>query len=194
MPYLSTVEDHMTFNSPRISARERHGVDAMPKVVEAGDDRLDRFLPAELATTVRRLSDDPYRLADKLRGFGTTLLHGDPKLDNLGLRDGRPVLIDWGLATAGPPAVDMAWMLSSFVDDLDATPDEVTAWFRELWGDLFDEEQLALGLVAEFVNAVWFMVLFAAEHPDPDVRVSSARELETWVPRVRVALDDHAPM
>jgi Phosphotransferase enzyme family len=194
MPYLSTVEDHMTFNSPRISALEGQGIDALPKVVEAGDDRLDRFLPTDLAATVRRLSDDPSGLADRLRRFGTTLLHGDPKLDNLGLRDGKPIIIDWGLATAGPPAVDMAWMLSRFVDDIDAPPDAMMAWFRELWGDLFDEEELALGLVGEFVNAVWFMALFAAEHPDPDVRASSERELETWVPRVRHALDRHAPM
>jgi hypothetical protein len=193
MPYLSTVEDHVTFNSPHISARERHGCDTMPKLVEAGDDRLERFLPTDLAATVRRLSDDPSALADRLRAFGTTLLHGDPKLDNLGLRGGRPVIIDWGMATAGPPAVDMAWMLSSFVGDVETTWDGMTAWLRELWGDLFSEEQFALGLAAEFLNAAWFFALLAAEHPNPDVRASNAREFDVWVPRVRDALNAVPP-
>ena len=40
----------------------------------------------------------------------TTLLHGDFKLGNVGLRDGRLVLIDWGeLTGTGPAEMDVAW-------------------------------------------------------------------------------------
>lgn len=41
MPYVSTIDDHITFNSPRISTQERHGSDVLPKIVEAGSDRLE---------------------------------------------------------------------------------------------------------------------------------------------------------
>jgi len=46
----------------------------------------------------------------RLDRFPSTLLHGDAKLENLGLGSSGLVAIDWGDLTGfGPPEIDVAW-------------------------------------------------------------------------------------
>jgi aminoglycoside phosphotransferase (APT) family kinase protein len=44
---------------------------------------------------------------------GTSLLHADVRSDNLCIRDGRAVLVDWNHARVGNPALDLAFWLPS---------------------------------------------------------------------------------
>lgn len=46
---------------------------------------------------------------------GDALLHFDVRSDNLCIRDGRAVLVDWNLACVGNPAFDIAFWLPSLV-------------------------------------------------------------------------------
>jgi aminoglycoside phosphotransferase (APT) family kinase protein len=62
---------------------------------------LERALP-ELAA-----ADDRAPLA------GSSLVHGDVRSDNLCLRDGRAILVDWNHTRVGNPAFDIAFWLPS---------------------------------------------------------------------------------
>ena len=50
---------------------------------------------------------------DKL-GDGRAVCHGDFHPDNVILSDRGPIIIDWGPATAGAPAADVAWTVYLF--------------------------------------------------------------------------------
>lgn len=58
------------------------------------------------------------------------LLHGDFHIDNIIIRDGQPVILDWAKAAAGDPAADMvrAEMLMRFGE---GPSDPVTALWRD---------------------------------------------------------------
>ena len=56
---------------------------------------------------------------------GDALLHFDVRSDNLCLRDGRALLVDWNLACVGNPAFDIAFWLPSLVLESGRTPDEI---------------------------------------------------------------------
>jgi hypothetical protein len=64
---------------------------------------LDRSLPALLEAS------------DRTPLAGESLLHGDVRSDNLCLRSGHAVLLDWNHARIGNPAFDVAFWLPSLV-------------------------------------------------------------------------------
>jgi Phosphotransferase enzyme family len=64
---------------------------------------LDRSLPALVAASDRTPLD------------GDSLVHGDVRSDNLCLRSGHAVLLDWNHARIGNPAFDIAFWLPSLV-------------------------------------------------------------------------------
>ncbi|HZQ35144.1 MAG TPA: phosphotransferase [Dehalococcoidia bacterium] len=66
---------------------------------------LDRCLPALRAT------------ADAAPLAGDALVHGDVRSDNLCLRAGRALLVDWNLAAAGNPLFDLiSWLPSLYAE------------------------------------------------------------------------------
>jgi hypothetical protein len=79
---------------------------------------LERSLPALIDAS------DPARLD------GDSLVHGDVRSDNLCLRGGRAVLLDWNHARVGNPAFDIAFWLPSLV--LEGGPDPATFGVDEL--------------------------------------------------------------
>lgn len=74
---------------------------------------LDEALPTLLAASDPSLLD------------GDCLLHGDVRSDNLCLRDGRTLLVDWNWACVGNPAVDVAFWLPSLTLEGGPEPDEI---------------------------------------------------------------------
>jgi hypothetical protein len=57
--------------------------------------------------------DTLVRAAEGAELGGDALLHGDVRSDNLCMRDGRAVLVDWNWACRGAPALDLiAWLPS----------------------------------------------------------------------------------
>jgi hypothetical protein len=55
---------------------------------------------------------------------GESLLHGDIRSDNLCLRNGHAVFVDWNIATVGNPVVDIAFWLPSLAAEGGPTPDQ----------------------------------------------------------------------
>ena len=75
---------------------------------------LEEALPALLQAS------DPSRLD------GDALLHGDARSDNLCIRDGRVLLVDWNWARIGNPAFDVAFWLPSLALEGGPEPDEIS--------------------------------------------------------------------
>jgi hypothetical protein len=90
-----------------------------------GWELFDRLAPPAIVELIRDLSEDPAPLLDALAALPASLLHGDLKLDNIGLdASGRLWLIDWAMPMLAPPAVDLGWFLAINSRRLPLTLDE----------------------------------------------------------------------
>lgn len=97
----------------------------------AGWDAFDRLASAAARDMVGRLAEDPDLLLMALDKLPEVGLHGDLKLSNVAVwGDGRVGLIDWQMATRGPVAVELGWLLVSNVAILPDPPERV--WDRYL--------------------------------------------------------------
>ena len=172
-----------------VAERERDGLDVLPKQFEAAWEAFAEAVDGDVADAVLSLVEEPDRLAAALEERGTTLIHGDLRDENIGLPDGRLVLLDWGIAARGHPAVDLAWYMCHDVWRIDATHDEVVEDFRRALGDRDDPLALELGLISGLVQYGWIFGHSAVVHTDPAEREWAREELDWWVPRVRHALD-----
>lgn len=75
---------------------------------------------------VRGLFDDPGPLVRALEAEPAGLLHGDLKLDNIGLdAAGRMWLIDWAMTLVAAPAVELGWFLAINSRRMPASLDDV---------------------------------------------------------------------
>jgi hypothetical protein len=184
-----TLERHLALASPAVAEAERDGSDLLPKQFGAAWEAFGDAVDDDVTQAVLGYLDDPSALAAAMAANGTTLLHGDLRDDNLGFAGGRVVLLDWDLATAGPPALEVAWYLCHDAWRTDATHDEMLADFLEAEDGAVGEHDLDLGLIAGLVLYGWIFGHSAVIHPDPDERAWARGELAWWVPRVRLALE-----
>jgi hypothetical protein len=94
----------------------------------AGWDAFDRLAPPSARSLVEDLATEPSALLAALGRLPRTGLHGDLKLANVApLADGRVALIDWGMMSLAPVAVELGWLLVANSGSLPGTPDEVMA-------------------------------------------------------------------
>jgi aminoglycoside phosphotransferase (APT) family kinase protein len=189
VPHLSSLADRLAFAVAAISERERDGVDILPKQFEAAWEAFEAAVDHDVATAILELTADVKPLADALAARGTTLIHGDLRDENIALPDGGLVLLDFGLATQGHPAAELAWYMVHDVWRIAATHDEVVEDFRRALGDRDDPVALELGLVSGLVQYGWIFGHSAVVHTDPAEREWARTELNWWVPRVRHALE-----
>src|SRR5678815_5079344 len=73
----------------------------------------------------------------------------DLRWANLGMTEDRVVMLDWGIATAAPAALDFPWYLLLNGRRIDATYDELIDDFREAEGDLVDDRTLDLAWLGQ---------------------------------------------
>jgi Phosphotransferase enzyme family len=74
---------------------------------------FDELAPPRASDIVRGLQDDPSPLVVALNRAPAAFLHGDLKLDNIGLdAAGRMWLIDWAMTLVAPPAVELGWFIA----------------------------------------------------------------------------------
>jgi hypothetical protein len=132
---MCAVADRYRMFAPHLHADD-HGARNHPRreMILAGWEAFDDVAPREVAEAVYAVHADPAPLANALIGASRsmTLVHGDVKLNNLGLRRDRLVAIDWGeLTGVGPPEVDLAWFAVMNGWRIGATPDEIIDAYTE---------------------------------------------------------------
>jgi hypothetical protein len=189
-PGCATLRDRLGMSSLRVAESERAGPDLLPKQLDAAWDAFSEAVPGDVGTEVLKAARDPSGLAAALEQAGpVTLIHGDLRDDNLGLDGDTVVLLDWDLATAGTPTVELAWYLCHDVWRIDAGHDEIEADFVAAEGDLLDADELELGILSGLVMYGWIFGHSLLVHPDPAEQAWARAELDWWVPRTQRALE-----
>jgi hypothetical protein len=155
----------------------------VPRLVLEGWDRLRDVAP-EIADLVLALAWDPSPLVAALDETPQTFVHGNWKLDNLGVsRHHRTVIFDWETPGRGTACGELAWYLAINCDRLpiskEATIDEFRLALerRSIDTDGWWERQLALALLGGLVHFGWEKALGGR-----------GAELEWWERRVQDAL------
>lgn len=133
----------------------------VPRLIGTGWRALPRVAP-RAAAIVGPLARDPGPLVTALARTPRTFVHGNWKLDNLGLDDrGRTVLLDWELPGIGAGCSDLAWYLAINCRRLPQSKEAAIGDYRaalatagvdtEPWWD----RQLALCLLGALVQFGW---------------------------------------
>ncbi|UJA20246.1 phosphotransferase [Thermoleophilia bacterium SCSIO 60948] len=173
-----------------VAAAEREQTDLLPKQIEAAWDAFCEAVPSDVADEIMvTVSGDPGLATALHAAAAPTLLHGDLRDDNLGLAPDGIVLLDWDLATAGPPSVEFAWYLCHDAWRIDASHDDIEADFRTAEGEIVGERDHELGMLSGLLQYGWIFGHSALIHPDPVETEWAHEELGWWVPRTRRALE-----
>lgn len=162
------------------------GTNPLPGLVLRGWRRFAELVPGPQADAVARLHADWTPLTTELDRRPATLLHGDGWLVNLALEPGAVTLLDWSMATWGPPLLDFAIFLTGAFTQVDASPEQLVADVRSAAG--LDADEVDLMLLCGLMELGWNKALDAAEHPDPAVRAREEAELRWWLEKARPAL------
>ena len=155
------VAHHYVFLGPAMVAVEtERGTTGIPPEVAAGWSRFGAAAP-RVAGMVDALLADPSPLAEALADTPQTLIHGDWKLGNVGLHDGRTIVLDWDRCGRGPAALDLAWYLAVNCDRLPESKEASIDLYRDQlehhgtdttgWWD----RQLGLALIGGLLQLGW---------------------------------------
>lgn len=200
---LCSIEDRYHLLSPRTISRELaagHSADGLTRGWEA----FWEHVPGDVADVIRPLVDDPIPLANQLRTCPQTLIHGDLRLDNLGLTDAGIVLLDWGERSGiASPAVELMWFLGFDALRLDCTREEVVSDFRSLYGDRVGDRTMDLAFVGGLVHLGCHFGLGLLGH-SPTIshlpgdaaakRAAAEEELDWWLRKVEDSLGKVSPI
>jgi hypothetical protein len=167
------------------------GANPLPGLVLRGWERFADLVPPGVAAAVARLQDDPAPLLAALDRRPASLLHGDLWLVNLGLEPGQVTLLDWSLATWGPPLMEFATFLTGAFSQVAATPDEIVEDVVAAAG--LDTPDKDLMLLLGLMELGWNKALDAAEHTDEAKRARDRAELDWWVRAATPALQALCP-
>ncbi|MBL0705119.1 phosphotransferase [Sinomonas cellulolyticus] len=157
-----------------------HGANGLAADVERGWAAFRDFAAPTLANAVIEIVERPGVLVDALGSRPSTFCHGDIAAVNMAWADDDLVLVDWGQAFVGPPALEVARFLPSGLVRSELDPDSFLAEYRALSGDRFDAEALALSLLATLVWYGWRKALDVVETADPTHRAREAAALSWW--------------
>lgn len=184
---LCSLNDRLSLFAPATAERERDGTDLGPKIIGRGWELIRDLIPTDLFHLAHGLASDPELLARALAASPSALLHGDLRPGNFGVKGARVVVIDWGLALWGPPALDLTWYL--FNRRWPPGLEEGLAAAREGLGNPSDETALDLSVVATFIQACPYFGFNVVQEPDPAARKRAADDLASWVTAADRSLD-----
>lgn len=183
-----TSLDHMIglFEVPRIAPYR--GIPLVDYALRGWELWAD-LVPGEVGQRVLALANDTRPLTSALAELTPTFLHGDLASVNLAFEGGGLTLIDWGLATAGPGALDIGRFLVGCAHTLDVGRDEFLARYRHHAAEVYDEAATRLALLAALVWLGWNKTLDIGDHPDEAVRDRERAALSWWLDRAAEGLE-----
>jgi hypothetical protein len=187
---LCSLADVYGVFSPAVAAELRTPEGSpIPDLIVEGWNRFAEVVPPDVVAAVSAVHTDLSAFAAALLEHSTTVIHGDLKLANLGLLDGRVLVLDWGDLTAvAPGAVDFAWYVAINATAVDAAPDELIDDIRLAAADEHDQDALQLAPLGALAQLGWNMALSATDAADRDGRERERAGLVWWAARARDAL------
>jgi hypothetical protein len=182
--------------SPRVARAEMHSDNNIPRRVIEGWELAQAKLPVDVMQILQDLLADPTPLCQALARYPYTLVHGDWRHANQACAPGvdQLFLLDWQLALAAPPAVEMARYLITNSPLLPIAKEAAIEIYRQQLegrlGTQFSNEwwqpQLALGLLGGFLQDGWAVVLKATHwHVGEKHRAQWQADIPWWLTCVR---------
>jgi hypothetical protein len=188
LPPLCPLDTRYSFLSPQVCSRFASS-NEVPRLALEGWSRFHDIVPDDVVSVVDAIHSQPAVLADALSPRESTLVHGDPKMSNLGMAANgrRLVLIDWGTLTGyGPPAIDFAWYLAINQAAIGRDHERLLADVRISLAPV-DEDALKFALLGALVQLGWEKALGATDD-DPATRQRESEGLTWWIARAREAI------
>ncbi len=165
------------------------GPHPMREVIVHGWELFFDMAPGDVGEAVAAVHADADPLDRALMRFPSTILHGDAKLENMGLSDDRLVLIDWGDLTGfGPVEVDVAWFALRGAVRMEVGIEDVFSAYAGESGRGLDPAALDLACLGSLAQ-MGFRMANAAVNGRPEPRAVGRSQLDWWTSRVRRALD-----
>jgi hypothetical protein len=186
---LCPLATRLTLLSPQRIAGLPLRDNPLPAIVARGWELFADAAPTDVWDAVVGIQGDPAPLATRLCARGSTMIHGDFGLVNLALEPEHVTLLDWNIATAAPPAVEVALFLAACASGVDASREQIIDDFRIASGEHYDDTNMRLALIAGVLELGWNKAVDAVEHPDPRVRAQERADLGWWIARTREALE-----
>ncbi len=151
------------------------------------------LIDAEVLAVIGDVHRDPDALGRRIlaRAGDSTVLHGDPKPENLGVAGGRLTAIDWGELTGfGPREVDVAWFaLTATRSRLDLHPTEVADLYERTSGTPLNRDVLGLAWVGSLAQWGFRLAATARRSRHEEARQKAATRLGWWTELTRSALE-----
>lgn len=114
---------------PRIVPRQ------LARDINAGWNMFSRRAPRKVRDLIADVQEDFTVLGSVLAELPATVLHGDLKLDNLGVDgEGTLWLIDWALTCYGPVCVELGWFIAVNSQQMLMRPQEVLDMYSRVIG------------------------------------------------------------
>jgi len=157
-----------------------------------GWEMFEDCVPADVAGPVLRLLADVGPLRAALEARPCTLVHGDLATVNMAFEGDDLVLLDWGMPSTAPGAVDVARFVAGCSSVVALSREELLAAYRRAAGPAYDETAMRLGLLSGLVWLGWNKALDARENPDPAIRARERADLDWWVREARTTLESGA--
>jgi hypothetical protein len=158
--------------------------------IVAGWKLFAELADADAVAAVLSVHRDPEPLGRRLAGFGPTVVHGDVKLENLGLDRSRLVAVDWGDLTGfGPPEIDVGWYAVMNAMRIGVAPDELFADYEAAAGRPLDRDALDLVCIGSLAQMGFKLANVGVHAHRAEIRAAGTALLRWWSARVRDALD-----
>ncbi len=161
----------------------------LPAAILHGWDCFESFAPSDIAAAVFAIHEDPEPLAKAFRATSPlTMCHGDIWLVNLAIEPEQVVLLDWAIATAAPPALDLSIFLTGAAANMACSrADAIDEFVRR--SPTTSTDGVACAMLYGLVEMGWNKALDATEHEDAAMRAREQEDLDWWIARARETLE-----
>ena len=107
---------------------------------------------------------------------------------NVGFEERQVTLLDWQLATWGPPALELVPYLTASAASVDVSREEILASYRVAAGAAYDDDGAPCAVRA-CVELGWNKALDITENEDRLVRERERADLDWWVTEARRTIE-----
>jgi len=188
LPWLCDLPTLLGAFAPSRLIVQPEGLPDVVAMAVAGWEALADLVPDDLFDALVSTAEAPAPLSAALAAGGTTLLHGDAWPVNVALTSDEVILLDWGLATAGPGSLDVALFLWGTSSRMFPSPDEVLAIYGRSEPAL-DRDLTLLSLYAATVIYAWEKAAGLTRAPASIDRAHLRADLDWWAGRATTALE-----